>query len=133
MHFCGLPVMFLLHWFPVLVNLCNNTHPYEEFLRRGALPQPQGKILMVEDIITAKFPLEDVNDLAGKFPVYINFTTRLYSKLNTTLQHVLTTHGSTLTSLTFHLLYTVYMAHYSLSNLETNMPWSTVLCHSQLQ
>ncbi len=96
-----------------------------------ALIQPQGKILVVEYIIATRLPLGDVHDLPEKLPVYLNFTTRLYTKLNTTLQHVLATNDSSLASLISHLLYTVDIAYCFLSNIVTYMAWSTVLRHPQ--
>ncbi len=63
-----------------------------------------------------------------KFPMHLNFTTWLYTKLNKTfslpkarLWHLFIS----------RLLYTVDIARYSISNVAAYMPWFTVLRHPQ--
>lgn len=94
---------------------------YEDFIRRGALVQPLGKVLVVEDTIIVR----------GTSIILVTssqcyFTTSLYDMANDTLQTAATKHDPSLVSLLSNL-YTVDISNFSLSAVASYMPWFNIL------
>lgn len=63
--------------------------------------------MLFEDVVTVQIKLDNVKDLSNKLPVYTEFNTRLYNKLNRMLQSVISQNDTFVASLIYHLLYAV--------------------------
>lgn len=95
--------------------------PYEDFLRRRAVAQPLGKILVVEDTVSARLPswvLNHLSDMLNFFFTHISILSRISTPhLTTRLQTAVMKHDPSLVSLLSHLLYIVDIANYSFSTV----------------
>ncbi len=122
----------LVPWFAtVLLWVAVDSFPdatYHKHLRVGALAQPEGPVLLVEDVVDVKLTVRNLKKLeAHQFPRFRTFIAQTEAALTKTAAQVHTMNDTMLYSLLGTITFRFDHLRYTFSSIQNLSPWTTLL------